>query len=196
MIWQTLMGCFLSESSLIDGSSLWKDALGTKVADSKLTFRASVLNPNIVAGERFTFDGYESRDADFIKDGVLNSFALSLYGSRKTGKPRALNLAQTVEVLPHNTPLKEMIKGVDRGILLNRFSGASPGPGGDVSGVAKNSFLIEKGQIIGALKETMVSFNILDVIKNIDISSERCMNGINILPWCCFDGVTISGGAA
>jgi len=196
MIWQTLMGCFLSESSLIDGSSLWKDALGTKVADSKLTFRASVLNPNIVAGERFTFDGYESKDADFIKDGVLNSFALSLYGSRKTGKPRALNLAQTIEVLPHNTPLKEMIKGIDRGILLNRFSGASPGPGGDVSGVAKNSFLIEKGQIAGALKETMVSFNILDVIKNIDISSERCMNGINILPWCCFDGVTISGGAA
>jgi len=87
-----------------------------------------------------------------------------------------------------------MIKGVERGILLNRFSGASPGPGGDVSGVAKNSFLIENGKVTDALKETMVSFNIVDVLMNISaISKERCENGMTILPWCCFDGITISG---
>jgi PmbA protein len=125
---------------------------------------------------------------------VLKSFALSLYGSNKTGKPRALNSAfNNIEVLPGTIPLEEMIKGVDRGILLNRFSGASPGPSGDVSGVAKNSFLIEKGVITGALKETMVSFNIIDVLQKIGISKERCLNGITVLPWCCFDGVTVSG---
>ena len=86
-----------------------------------------------------------------------------------------------------------MIKGIDNGILLNRFSGASPGPSGDVSGVAKNSFLIENGAVAGALKETMVSFNIIDVLGKIDISKERCCNGYSILPWCCFDGITISG---
>jgi len=193
LIWQTLIGCFLSESVLIEGTSRWKDSLNTKVADSKLTMRTAPLNPGIIAGERFTSDGYESKDADIIRDGVLKSFALSLYGSRKTGKPRSLNTAYgNIEVLPGNTPLSEMIKGIDRGILLNRFSGASPGPSGDVSGVAKNSFLIEKGQIAGAIKETMVSFNIVDVLSKIEISKERSCNGYNILPWCCFDGVTIS----
>jgi hypothetical protein len=40
----------------------------------------------------------------------------------------------------------------------------------------------------------MVSFNIVDILANIPaISQERCRNGVNILPWCCFDGVTISG---
>ncbi|MCL2276427.1 MAG: metallopeptidase TldD-related protein [Treponema sp.] len=193
LIWQTIIGCFLSESVLIEGTSRWKDSLNAKVADSKLTMRTAPLNPGIVAGERFTSDGYESKDADIIRDGVLKSFALSLYGSRKTGKPRSLNTAYgNIEVLPGSTPLSEMIKGIDCGILLNRFSGASPGPSGDVSGVAKNSFLIEKGQIAGAIKETMVSFNIVDVLSKIEISKERSCNGNSILPWCCFDGVTIS----
>jgi PmbA protein len=87
-----------------------------------------------------------------------------------------------------------MIKSVDRGILLNRFSGASPGISGDVSGVAKNSFLIESGAVTDAISETMISFNIVDILLNIPaISVERCKNGVTILPWCCFDGATISG---
>jgi len=126
---------------------------------------------------------------------VLSSFALSLYGSRKTGHPRAGNTAfGSIEVEAGDTPLAEMIKGIDRGILLNRFSGASPGPSGDVSGVAKNSFLIENGVVTDAISETMVSFNIVDILGNIPaISKERCENGMSVLPWCCFDGITISG---
>jgi PmbA protein len=194
MIWETIWSCFLSDSSLIDGTSRWKDSLGTKVADSKLTFSTSPLHPRVVCGERFTPDGFESRNTDFIRNGVLTSFALSLYGANKTGKPRAGSTAGNIEVAAGDTPLADMIKSVDRGILLNRFSGASPGPSGDISGVAKNSFLIENGKVTDALKETMVSFNIVDALMNIPaISKERCENGSIILPWCCFDGITISG---
>ena len=195
MIWHTLNNCFLSDLSLVQGTSRWKDALGTKVTDSKLTMRIAPLHPSIVAGERFTADGYESQNTDLIQEGVLTSFALSLYGSRKTGNPRAKNTAfANIEVAAGDMPLSDMIKSVDRGILLNRFSGASPGLSGDVSGVAKNSFLIENGTVTDALSETMISFNILDILANIPaISSERCENGMSILPWCCFDGVTISG---
>jgi len=196
MIWRTIVECFLSDYALIQGTSRWKDALGTVVADKQLTFRAAPLHPEIVAGERYTADGFLSRDADIIKDGALKSFALSLYGANKTGKPRAANTAfySNIEVLPGDVPLADLIKGVDRGVLVNRFSGASPGPGGDVSGVAKNSFLIENGEVTDALQETMISFNILEILMNIaGISRERGANGFNVLPWCCFDGVTISG---
>ena len=195
MIWDTLIGCFLCDYALISDTSRWKDALGTKVADSKLSFMASPLNPSIIGAERFTVDGFESRNFDFIRNGKLNSFALSLYGANKTGKPRALNTAfGNVEVAAGDMPLADMIKGVDKGILLGRFSGAAPGPSGDISGVAKNSFLIENGQVTDALGETMLSFNILDALMNIAaISKERCADGYSILPWCCFDGITVSG---
>ena len=195
MIWDTLLGCFLSERSLVEGTSRWKDALGTKVADKKLTIRTVPHHPSVVAGERYTGDGYESFDADLIKNGVLESFALSLYGANKTGNKRSKNTAfSNIEVLPGDVALADMIKSIDKGILLNRFSGASPSPSGDVSGIAKNSFMIENGVVTDALSETMVSFNIVDIIADIvAISKERAMDGSTILPWCCFDGITISG---
>ena len=197
MIWQTILECFLGQSVMISGTSRWKDALGTLVADKKLSMSAAPLAADMVATERFTEDGFVSQNADFIRDGVLKSYALNLYGANKTGKPRTANSAfYNMDVAAGSTALADMIKGVDKGILLNRFSGASPGPSGDVSGVAKNSFLIENGQITDAVSETMLSFNIADIIKDIPaISRERCANGGSILPWCCFDGVTISGAS-
>jgi len=195
IIWHTLLDCFLGNFAMISGTSRWKDALGTPVADHKLTMRAAPNANEMVAAERFTSDGFASQNADFIRDGVLTSFALNLYGANKTGKPRAANTAiYNLEVASGDTPLADMVKGIDKGILLNRFSGASPGPSGDISGVAKNSFLIENGQITDAISETMLSFNIVDILKSIPaISKERSANGMTLLPWCCFDGVTISG---
>lgn len=195
MLWDTLVENFLGDRALIEGTSRWKDALGTQVADAKLTFRAApLLVPHIITGPRWTSDGYVTRDMDFIKGGVLKSFALGLYGSKKTGKPRADTSARHIEVLPGDAALADIIKSTERGILLNRFSGGSPGASGDISGVAKNSFLIENGAVTDALQETMISFNILDALKNIAaISRERVTNGTDYLPWVCLDGITVSG---
>ena len=194
MIWVNLMYNFLLDHCLISGISRWKDALGTQVADPKLTFRLAPLHPLAIAGERFTEDGFESSDVDIIKNGILNSFALSLYGANKTGKPRANNTSWNFEVEAGDQPLSDMIKNIDQGILINRFSGAMPGPSGDVSGVAKNSFLIKNGQITDPLSETTISYNLLDTLKNIPaISKERITNGQSIIPWISLDGITISG---
>jgi len=191
----SLIHCFLGSMPMISGTSRWKDSLDTIVADSKLSIMAAPIDSRIIAGERYTQDGFVSSNFDFIRNGVLKSFALPLYGANKTGKPRALNTAfDNVEIAAGNTSLADMIKGVDKGVLLGRFSSSMPSPSGELSGVAKNSFLIENGQITDALGETMLSFNIVDALMNIPaISIERNMDGRSILPWCCFDGITISG---
>lgn len=195
MIWGTILGCFLTDGPLIEGTSRWKDALGTKVTDAKITMRAVPHHPSIIGGERYTGDGYESFDMDIIKNGVLEAFALSLYGANKTGNKRAKTTAfWNIEIAAGDVPFADMVKSIDRGILLNRFSGGSPGPSGDISGVAKNSFMIENGKVTDALSETMISFNIIDILQDIPaISKERIEDGSTILPWCCFDGITISG---
>lgn len=195
MIWYTLLFNFIGSGCLLEGTSRWKDALDTEVANKILTMRSVPLDSQIIAGERVTSDGFISKNNDFIVDGVLKSFALDLYAANKLGKPRAANTAHyNMEVVAGNTSLEDMIKGIDKGVLLNRFSGGSPGASGDISGVAKNSFLIENGKITDALQETMISFNIVDALKNItDISKERICDGSSILPWCTFDGITVSG---
>jgi len=195
MIWYTIFGCFLNFGSILEGTSRWKDSLGKQVADKKLTMSAVPLNPSVIGGERFTDDGFISADFDYIKDGVLKNFALPLYAANKTGHPRSGNTAFfNLEVAAGDVALQDMIKGIDKGLLINRFSGGMPGPSGDVSGVAKNSFLIENGKITDAVSETMVNFNVIDILQNIPaISRERVETGSTIVPWCCFDGVTVSG---
>jgi PmbA protein len=87
-----------------------------------------------------------------------------------------------------------MIKGVKKGLLLNRFSGGAPGANGDMTGVAKNSFLIEDGKITDALSEVMISGNLASMLKDVTaISKERINNGDSILPWMKVGNIVISG---
>ena len=87
-----------------------------------------------------------------------------------------------------------MIRGINKGILVMRFSGGQPAPSGEFSGVAKNSFLIENGKIAGALSETMISGCVPDMLRQIrGISSDKLKDGNVIMPYIAFDGLTISG---
>ncbi len=185
---------FASDGAIIDGTSIWKDRLGQRVADERLTISVAPFDNRIVCGERYTAEGFLSEDYDFIRDGVLNSFMLSLYASNKTGLPRAKNTDVCFVVRPGDRPLDEIIRGIKRGLVVGRFSGGEPGTGGDFSGVAKNSFLVENGRIRGAVSETMISGNLAELLNSVEaISSELACDGVSALPWLAFGGVTISG---
>lgn len=188
------LGNFATDGTLLDGTSPWKDSLGKVVADPAITISAAPLDERIVCGERFTGEGYRSENYDIIKDGVLESFMLSGYVANKTGLPRAKNSSFAIVMKPGETPYADMIAGIERGILVGRFSGGDPGTSGDFSGVAKNSFLIENGKITCALSETMINGNLGDLLKNVvAISSEVVCDGATVLPYAAFGGVTVSG---
>ena len=185
---------FTADGTLLDGTSPWKDSLGKVVADPAITISAAPLDERIVCGERFTGEGFRSENYDIIKDGVLESFMLSGYVANKTGLPRAKNSSYSIVMKPGDTPYADIIAGIERGILVGRFSGGEPGTSGDFSGVAKNSFLIENGKITCALSETMISGNLGDLLKNVvAISSEVVCDGATVLPYVAFGGVTVSG---
>ena len=184
---------FTADGTLLDGTSPWKDSLGKVVADSAITISAAPLDERIVCGERFTGEGFRSENYDIIKDGVLESFMLSGYVANKTGLPRAKNSSYAIVMKPGDTPYADIIAGIERGILVGRFSGGEPGTSGDFSGVAKNSFLIENGKITCALSETMISGNLGELLKNVHaISSEVVCDGATVLPDVAFGGVTVS----
>ena len=101
-----------------------------------------------------------------IEAGVLKNFSLSRYGASKTGLKRSANSGSTMVFGNGDTPLEELIAGVEKGILLGRFSGGEPGPAGDLSGVAKNSFLIENGKVTKPLSEVMIAGNLGDMLRD------------------------------
>jgi PmbA protein len=163
-----------------------------QVADKKFNLGTIPLDDRIICGERFTTDGYKSKNSVIIENGILQSFILSRYGASKTGFKRGDNTSFNLCVSSGDKSLEEIIRGIDKGVLLNRFSGGMPAANGDFSGVAKNSFLIKNGAISGALRETMISGNLSNMLNNINcISAESICDGKTVLPWIAFDGVTI-----
>lgn len=184
----------VSDTVMIDGTSLWKDKLGLRVADGRITVAVSPLDQRFPAGERVTGDGFEAADYKLIDKGVLSSFMLSLYAANKLGKQRAANSGMNFVVTPGEKSIDELIKGVERGIYVGRFSGGSPTSNGDFSGVAKNSFLIENGRLTDAVSETMINGNLAAMLNSLAfISSDASSDGMMALPFMGFDGITVSG---
>ncbi|MBE6715763.1 MAG: TldD/PmbA family protein [Ruminococcaceae bacterium] len=190
----TITDSFTGDMSLIEGTSPWKDSLGKKVAHDDFNVSVIPLSDDIVCGERITSDGYKAENFDVIKDGVLESFCLSEYAARKTGLPRAKSSSGCIRVKSGKKSLDEIIKNIENGILVCRFSGGEPAGNGDFSGVAKNSFLIKDGKIAQPLSETMISGNLALMVKCVEGISEESVNyGTCIMPYAAFGGITVSG---
>ena len=185
---------YLRDYALISGNSIFKDQLQNPIASEKFTLHSCPMSEEIADGYFFTHDGYEAQNSPIIQDGILQTFLLSLYGSRKTNRARAVNEGGAYIIEPGATPADNMIKSVYQGVLLSRFSGGNPSENGDFSGVAKNSYYIERGEILYPLRETMISGNLLSLLKNIrHISQERINFGRAILPWMQVSNINISG---
>jgi PmbA protein len=181
----------IGNQPLISGTSLYKESLGKPVADEALTLHSRPRD--LVGGYFVTGDGYEAQNATIVDHGVLKSFLLDLYGSRKTHLARAMTGGGAWVVDPGTTPLDEMIRDVKAGVLITRFSGGRPNDKGDFSGIAKNSYYIENGAIAYPISETMVSGNMASLLTNIvSISKERADFGSGIFPWVRVGGVGVS----
>ncbi len=178
---------------MIAGTSIYRDKLGTPVASELLSIHCRPRGEEIADGYFVTGDGLQAQDMTLVEQGVLKTYLLDIYGANKTGLDHALNDGGCLVVEPGNQALEQMIAGIERGLLLCRFSSGEPNDKGDFSGVAKNSYYIEKGQVVQPLSETMVSGNIVRLLHDIDaVSKERVDFGSELLPWIRVGGLTIS----
>ncbi len=179
---------------IMNGTSQWLDKTGQQVASEKVTVSLKAEDSRIADLQPFTGDGYKAENVTVIEKGVLNCFLLNLYAARKTGKPVTKNTSFAVVIENGDTALQDMIASVDRGLIVGGFSGGEPGANGEFSGVAKNSFYVENGKIVGAVTETMINGNLENVFKNvIAVSREQVCDGASVLPWLACGGIVISG---
>jgi PmbA protein len=183
----------IGDGGIISGNSIYQDKVNKVIANKKFSLSSLPLSNKIDCGYSIDSDGYKAQNLDIIKDGVLKSLILSQYAAHKTNRARVSNDGGCHMVLKGTKSFQEMIKDIDHGILLCRFSGGSPSDNGDFSGVAKNSYYIENGEIKHPVSETMISGNIAQMFMNIgDISNETIDFGDEVLPWISFDGITVS----
>ena len=183
----------MSDFMVISGRSMYKNKLNKTIANEKLTIHCQPTSGKLDYNYFITGDGYVCENSVIIDKGVLKTLLLGIYGSNKTGGRRAVNNGGSHIVESGDKALNDMISGTKKGILLSRFSGGSPSDNGDFSGVAKNSYYIENGEIKYPISETMISGNICQMLHDIkDISKETINDGSSIYPWIQFSGLTIS----
>ena len=189
-----LLSNYAMNSVILDGTSQWLNKLGQQVASEKVTMRLTTQDDRIPLTSRFTEDGYKAENVTILDRGVLKNHILNLYIARKTGRPVTKNTGFDLVMEPGETPVKDMIASIKKGLIVGGFSGGEPGTNGEFSGVAKNSFYIENGQIKGAVTETMINGNLEKVFQNVSaISKELVCDGSTVLPYLACEGIVISG---
>ncbi len=190
----SLLGNYASGANVLDGTAQWKDKIGQQVVDPRITIKVDPYDERIVCGHRYTGDGFRTEPVTLIDKGVLQCHMLDLYQANKLGT-KVTKLAGNGYILEKgDKTLEELIRGVSYGLLMGSFSGGSPNASGEMSGVAKNSFLIVDGKIQGAVMETMVSANLGEMFNHlVGLSSETTEDGSMSMPYVAVEGVTISG---
>ena len=183
----------LSDFMIISGRSMYKNKLNESIASNKLTLHSHPKSEKLAYNYFTTGDGYACENSTIIEKGVLKTLLLGIYGSNKTQQARSVNNGGAHIVEPGNKVLSDIIAETNKGVLLSRFSGGSPSDNGDFSGVAKNSYYIENGEVKYPISETMISGNIFEMLNDIkEISKETINDGSSIYPWIQFSGLTIS----
>jgi PmbA protein len=180
----------LSDVQLIAGSSLYHDKVGERIASPLLTLGSRFDAPGVAA---ISADAFVTPPVQLLRDGVLCTLMPSLYGSRKTGLPHVPTAGDGWALAAGDTPLPQLIGGVARGALVGRLSMGNPAANGDFSGVIKNSFLIERGEVGPALAETMIAGNVARMLQDVrGASRERIDAGQWLLPWLRIEGLHFS----
>jgi PmbA protein len=178
-----LLGWFLGQlgdTQLIAGSSLYKESVGEAIASPLLTVRSRFDAPGVAA---ISGDAFATPAVTLLDKGKLSALTPTLYGSRKT-RLKHTPVAGGWDVVAGATPLTEVIAGVKRGAVVGRLSMGNPAANGNFSGVIKNSFRIDAGEVGPALSETMIAGNMAQMLKDIvAISREQIDGGALRLPW-------------
>jgi PmbA protein len=187
------LGLAVDGKSVNLGASPLRDKLGQQIASPSLTL---LDDPFIEYGPRtsaFDNEGVARKVTPIIEKGVLRNFIYDLDTAGRAGvKPTGHGSSRTLTNLvidPGSTPYETMIRNTAKGLLVHQFLGL--GQGNPINGeFSVNVFLgykIEKGKLVGRVKDVMLAGNAFEALKDITaISKEReWVSG----PWAWFAGL-------
>ena len=165
--------------TVLEGASPIGNRLGQPVFDPKLWLWDDPTVAYCPNSRPCDDEGVPSQRTPLIEQGTVANFlydlqTAALAGTRSTGNgsrngglpapsPTALIIA------PGKTTFDEMVSDIKEGLVIEQLIGAEQGNilGGDFSGNVLLGYKVENGKIVGRVKDTMVSGNVYQVLKEI-----------------------------
>ncbi|MFQ5910705.1 MAG: TldD/PmbA family protein [Thermoplasmata archaeon] len=186
------------------GMSRFVGRLGDEVAPESLTVRDDGQIPGGLGSSGFDREGVPHQPLEIIEKGVLKNFLYNTLTAKKeerettghasggiSGPPRIAPTNLIIE--PGEETMEGLIGETDKGVIISRFSGVPDVISGDFSGAVKGGYLIEKGEKVSPIKETLVAGNVFELfmeISGISKETERIMNFI--VPWVRLENVSVT----
>jgi PmbA protein len=162
---------------VLQGASPIANRLGEQVFDPKIWLYDDptlAYRPN---SRPCDDEGVPSQRTPLIEEGRVASFfydlqTAALAGTKSTGNGNRNGglpspSPTTLTIAPGGTSFDEMIGDIKEGLVIEQLMGAEQGNilGGDFSGNVLLGYKIESGKIVGRVKDTMVSGNVYQVLK-------------------------------
>lgn len=199
-ILEKFIGLFSAEN-IQKQTSLLVDKLGKKVFSDKITIVEDPCNSELFGKRLFDDTGIKTCYKEVVKDGV---FVQELYDKKTadidkvktTGNDYGMISTRNLYIKSGDRSLDDMIRNLDRGILIDSVSGIHSGinsTNGDIS-LQAEGYYIENGEKKYASKLFVLSTNIMELLNHvIEISDSLDLTGVTVSsPDLLFDGIKIA----
>ena len=179
-------GLFASYCSAVGGAAQYRkasfllDAVGERVFPEFLQLREQPFLPGALASANFDAEGVATREAELVRDGVIQTYLLDSYAARKLGL-QSTGHASGVHNLGVDSTGKnfeECLAAMGSGFYVTELMGHGVNTvTGDYSRGAAG-FWVENGELEHAVEEVTIASNLRDMFMGIvEIGSDTDLRG-------------------
>lgn len=196
-----LLAC-LNGVGISRGFSPFKGRIGELAFDPRFSLIDDALVDGALGSKGFDREGVPTARRALIDSGKISGYLLDLQTAHllnmsPTGNGGGASpVSNNTIVLGGDKSYGEMLAGIDEGVLIENTMGAWAGNpyGGQVSGNIALGYKIEKGKVVGRIKDCMFSVNVFtDLRDNLAaLSREQHWRGNTCYPYLQLANVNIS----
>jgi PmbA protein len=203
LLWSTVQSA-LNGKRVLERSTPWSESIGQPVVSRLI----SLAQDPTVGPYSCPFDdeGVLTQRLGLLEQGVLRGF----YCDRKIGHqlgggstgngfrpglgsypvPSLLNCV----VAPGHRTLTEILAGLDQAIVIDQVLGGDAGISGELSVNVELGYWVNRGELVGRVKDTMVAGNVYTALKQvIELANDGVWNGACYTPSIVLDGLSVTG---
>jgi len=168
--------------------------IGKQVFDPRFSLWDDPTLPFHPTSRSFDDEGVPSHRIPLVESGVVQNFLYDLQTAGLAGTESTGSASRSLTSLPApsttaliisegEADFKEMLQDIKRGLVVETLIGAEQGNvlGGEFSGNVLLGYRVENGEIIGRVKNTMVSGNVYEALKEVVLGRESRWVGSGLL---------------
>ncbi len=181
--------------SLQQKNSFLADSLGKQLFPQGLTILDAPRTPGDTGCRLFDSEGVATREMPIIENGVVKTYFLNTYISRKMEMEPTIEDATRVKVLPLGNckTQQDVLNQVKDGILVTGFNGGNSNPATGNFSYGIEGFLIKDGKRVHPVREMLITGDFLTLWSHLIAAAQDARPCISkLVPTLAFTDVDFS----